>query len=450
MGKLLQSRFFWRVCAVTELVLLVVLAGTLLRIAMNNLLLVAIIVVGFAVAFRGSWMMFTGSGGRFRHGLWVAFAGVLSVLSASIVLLNQPNTARWLAVSGMSALVYAGVFAILRNLYWQRQREKFDGERVTFENPYLIINPKSGNGRAQKAGLAGAAKRMGIKVIVTKRGQDIQKLARDAIADGADVLGISGGDGSIGAVAKVAMQHDLPLVVLPGGTRCHFARDLGMDPRYLIDALMGFTGVERRVDVGDINGRIFLNNVSLGAYADIVDHPEYREQKLAVTRKVLQEIVAGKKSAYPMRFSTPEGSVTEAVQVLIGVNRYTSMKVLELGHRERMDEGVLQVNVVLRLTDAFIGRLLRSLSLDRLRGKMAVEDFQQFDTKKLRIKNREKKMVVGVDGEREEYKTPIVVSCRPGALKLCVPAEGVRPRPKSMFSRESLKRVLALLLNGEL
>src|SRR5690606_33418510 len=106
-----------------------------------------------------------------------------------------------------------------------------------------------------------------------------QKLARQAIQDGADVLGISGGDGSIGAVAKVAMEYDVPLVVLPGGTRCHFARDLGLDPRYLVDGLDGFKGVERRIDVGDINGRVFLNNISLGAYADIVDHKEYREQK---------------------------------------------------------------------------------------------------------------------------------------------------------------------------
>lgn len=450
MRNVLESKFAWRLFAFTELVLFGLFMFVLLSLALSNLLILAIMVAGLAVALRGSWLTFTGTGGRYRRGMAYVLAGVLAIIVSSIAFLDQPSNFRLLVIGGLLGVGYSGVFAVLRKLYWRQLRNMHGSERIEFKRPYLVVNPKSGNGRAVKAGLAEAAKRKGIKVIVMKRGQDMQKLARQAIEDGADVLGIAGGDGSIGAVAKVAMEHDVPLVVLPGGTRCHFARDLGLDPRHLVDALDGFKGVERRIDVGDINGRIFLNNISLGAYADIVDHKEYREQKVAVTRRVLRQILTGKKPAYSMRFRTPEGHVNEAVQVLVSVNRYTSMKLLELGHREQMDAGILQVTAVLKLTDKLLSRLLGSMSISRVRGKVSVEDFIQFDTAKLRIKSKQPTMIVGVDGEREEYKTPVVVTCRPGALRLCVPAEGVRPRPKSMFSRETLSRLWTLLKDGTL
>jgi len=448
MQKILESRLMWRILAAVELVLFVLFMVVLIRLALSNLFILGCLLTGVIVVLYGAWLMFTGTGGRFRHGVVWSGLGVIGTTMASILFLNQEGNFRLLLVAAGLAAAYAGLFAVLRNLYWRQLRHKNEALRKHFTSPWLIVNPKAGGGRAAKAGLAAAAKEQGIKVIVLKRGDDMQKLARDAIAKGADVLGISGGDGSIGAVAKVAIEHDLPLVVLPGGTRCHFARDLGLDPRYLVDALDGFRGVERRIDVGDINGRIFLNNVSLGAYADIVDHKEYRDNKVAVTRRVLQSILSGKTPAYDIRFATPKSRVKEAVQVLIGVNRYTTMKLLELGHRESMDGGVLQVNAVLRLSDRLLARLLRSASLDRLHGKKEVDNFVQFEAPKLRIKSGQKTMVVGVDGERETYKTPVVVSVRKGALRLCVPAEGLRPRPKSMFSREILARLFDIVKNG--
>lgn len=434
--------------ALVGLVCFGVFAFAVVRVALSNLLILSLMLAAVLVGGYGGWLMFSGKGGRFRRGAVMATLAVVGVVIGLLLFLGQPDNLRYLLAAIVSGAVYVGVFALMRRLYWQHLREKHLGEQAEFKKPWLIINPKSGDGRAVKAGLAQAARQQGIRVVTMKKGDDMQKLARQAIMKGADVLGISGGDGSIGAVAKVAFEHDLPLVVLPGGTRCHFARDLGMDPRYLVDALAGFHGIERLVDVGDINGRIFLNNVSIGAYADIVDHDEYRENKVAVTRCVLREILSGKKPSYPMRFQTPNGPVTEAVQVLIGVNRYTSMKLLELGHRSQMDGGVLQVNAVLKLTDAFIGRLVRSASFDRIKGKISVDDFMQFETRKLRIKNKDQQMVVGVDGERETYRSPLVITCRPKALRLYVPAEGLRPRPKSMFSRETLAHLVKIAKDG--
>ena len=98
--------------------------------------------------------------------------------------------------------------------------------------------------------------------------------------DGADTLGVAGGDGSLAVVAAAALAHRLPFVCVPAGTRNHFALDIGIDRSDLVGSLDAFTdGVERRVDVAEVNARLFLNNVSLGVYGDAVRQPAYRDAK---------------------------------------------------------------------------------------------------------------------------------------------------------------------------
>ena len=95
-----------------------------------------------------------------------------------------------------------------------------------------------------------------------------------------DALGVAGGDGSLAVVAAAALAHDLPFVCVPAGTRNHFALDVGVDRSDLVGSLDAFTdGVERRIDVAEVNGRLFLNNVSLGIYGDAVREPTYRDAK---------------------------------------------------------------------------------------------------------------------------------------------------------------------------
>ena len=103
----------------------------------------------------------------------------------------------------------------------------------------------------------------------------------EAVAGGADALAVAGGDGSLATVAAAALAHDLPFVCVPAGTRNHFARDLGLDPADPIAALDALSdGIEGRIDVGEVNGRLFLNNVSLGIYAEAVRRPGYRDAKV--------------------------------------------------------------------------------------------------------------------------------------------------------------------------
>lgn len=137
--------------------------------------------------------------------------------------------------------------------------------------PLLFVNPRSGDGAAGRAGLADRARDRGITVVVLGPGHSLTTHVDDAIGEGADALGMAGGDGSLAVVAAAAAAHDLPFVCVPAGTRNHFALDLGVDRHDVVGALDAFTdGVETRIDLAEVNGRAFLNNVSLGIYGDAV------------------------------------------------------------------------------------------------------------------------------------------------------------------------------------
>src|ERR687898_31692 len=136
--------------------------------------------------------------------------------------------------------------------------------------------------------LTRAARERGIRVL--EPGEDARHAALEAAEEGVESLAVAGGDGSVAAVAGVAVQRNLPLVVVPMGTLNHFARDLGLDVSRPLTALDAFASGhhERRVDVGRVNGRPFINNVSLGVYAEMLDDPGYRGDKLGVAQAKLQ------------------------------------------------------------------------------------------------------------------------------------------------------------------
>jgi diacylglycerol kinase family enzyme len=212
----------------------------------------------------------------------------------------------------------------------------------------LLINPRSGNGRATRAALAKHAREQGIEAVVVTPEQSLAGLVREAVDRGADALGMAGGDGSLAVVATAALTHGLPFVCIPAGTRNHFALDLGVDRRDVVGALGAFTdGVERRIDVGMVNGRLFLNNVSLGVYADAVQHPDYRDAKL---RTLLETAKAGLSSPGqlpPLRFVDPQGEGRgQPAVVLVSNNAYALQPPPVAGTRPRLDGAQLGVVVV--------------------------------------------------------------------------------------------------------
>ena len=176
------------------------------------------------------------------------------------------------------------------------------GSADAARHPVLFVNPSSGGGKAARHDLTRRARERGIHVVALSGGEDPTASVREEVARGADALGVAGGDGSLAVVAAVASAHDLPFVCVPAGTRNHFARDVGVDPRDPIDALDAFgAGVERRIDAADVNGRMFLNNVSLGIYGDAVRRPTYRGAKVRTLLDVAREVMGPSAAATGLR-----------------------------------------------------------------------------------------------------------------------------------------------------
>jgi diacylglycerol kinase family enzyme len=200
------------------------------------------------------------------------------------------------------------------------------------ERGFLVINPRSGEGSMPAPELERKARKRGIDTHILNRGDDLSELAR--AADGT-AIGAAGGDGTLGLVASAAIEHGLPFVCVPLGTRNHFARDLGLDPANPIGALDGFHGRERVVDVGRAGGRIFLNNVAIGLYAGLVRERErhhIRHGFVATSRAVLRSL-----RHRPDGLTI--GGTSIRTRILLASNNYYELGLFSLGRRERLDEG---------------------------------------------------------------------------------------------------------------
>ena len=209
----------------------------------------------------------------------------------------------------------------------------------------LIMNLKSGGGKAEEFSLADECTARGIEPVVLQPDDDLLELARQAIDRGADVIGMAGGDGSQALVASVAMEADVPLVCIPAGTRNHFALDLGLDRDDVLGALDAFDeAVERHIDLAEVNGRVFVNNVSLGVYAKIVQSPDYRDAKRRTTATMLPELLGPNAEPFDLHFTGPDGSRRDGAQIIqVSNNPYVLSSLAGFGSRARLDTGHLGI-----------------------------------------------------------------------------------------------------------
>jgi diacylglycerol kinase family enzyme len=219
----------------------------------------------------------------------------------------------------------------------------------------LFINPASGGGRATTARLDERARERGIEPRVLAPGEDLGALAERAVLDGADVLGMAGGDGSVAVVAAAASAHRLPFVCVPAGTRNHFARDLGVPPNDLSGALDAFVdGLERSIDLGEVNGHRFVNNVSLGIYGQAVQRASYRDAKLRTLLETAEEVLSPS-GAPPSTVSLMDDlgrPHTNPALVLVSNNPYALDRPGVRGMRTSLDSGQLGIVVLDRPGDA--------------------------------------------------------------------------------------------------
>ena len=282
--------------------------------------------------------------------------------------------------------------------------------------PVLFVNPRSGDGSAARNRVAEQARARGIEAVILAPGQSLAELARAAVASGADALGMAGGDGSLAVVATAAAAHDLPFVCIPAGTRNHFALDVGVDRRDVPGALDAFTdGVERRIDVAEVNGRLFLNNISLGIYGDAVARPAYRDAKVRTLLETAQEVLGPSAQAPALRLIDDTGREHRHLAVvLVSNNPYALDRPLAQGTRPALDTGQLGIVVLDTPGDrpqppgrAWTGTSLEVSALAPVHA--------------------------GADGEAVDLSPPLHFVIRPAALRVRISARHPGASPSARF-----------------
>jgi diacylglycerol kinase family enzyme len=396
----------------------------------QSVALVLVGLAGLALTLAAVWWALTHRG--LVRGLATALA-VAAPLTVLVLYIRARLTWVVLLAFGLLALAVAAGRAALRRDPTPEKMHEYDTPPP--RRPYLIMNPRSGGGKVARFDLKNKAEAFGAQVALLEGPGtvDVGELARTAVADGADLLGVAGGDGTQALVAGIAAEHNLPLLVISAGTRNHFALDLGLDrddPSRCLDALRD--GVELKVDLGFIGDRPFVNNASFGAYAAVVQSPAYRDDKRRTTTEMLPELLAGQQGP---RLVVRAGSATiEGPQaVLVSNNVYGMGDIAGLGRRARLDRGTLGVFGVTVASAAQAAGLLRgrnSRGLTSLTGREVVVDADA------------SRIPVGVDGEALVLDTPVRCTVRPAALRVRVPRDrpGV-PDPKPVMDWKRLRRM---------
>ena len=266
----------------------------------------------------------------------------------------------------------------------------------------MFYNPKSGGGKAERFEVAREARARGVEPVELHLGDDLATLVRDAVAGGADAVGVAGGDGTQAIVAAIAAERGLPYVCVPAGTRNHFALDLGVDRDDVVGALDAFTnGRERVVDLAEVNGRVFVNNVSLGVYAESVQREGYRDAKLRTIAKTMPTVLGPGRDGLDLRFTGADGHEqnTNAV-VLVSNDPYRLGRAIASGTRPRMDAGVLGI--------AVLGAGAANGSDKRV---------QQWSAPSFEVRS-DGPVAAGIDGEALKLDPPLRFTTRPQALRV--------------------------------
>ena len=306
------------------------------------------------------------------------------------------------------------------------------------QRPVLFFNPKSGGGKAERFSLAAEARARGIEPIELGPGQDLERLVRQAVAGGADGLAMAGGDGSQAVVAAIAAELDLPYACVPAGTRNHFALDLGVDRDDVVGALDAFVdGGERRVDLAEVNGRVFVNNVSLGLYADAVQRKGYRDAKFRTLLDTVPDVLGPDAEGLDLRWTGPDGHQHRSgAAILVSNNRYRLGHAVGSGTRPRIDDGLLGITVA----GAPIGR--------GRHGRMPQRPWREWTAPVFEVDAHDP-VSAGIDGEAAKLDPPLRFAIRPLVLRVRVSRRHPGASPSAMLpegfwqSARALARIAA-------
>ncbi len=407
------------------------IAAAVVLLLSGALTSVAALLLGFsglAIICAAAWW-FLANRGIVR---WLACA-VLVATPAGVIVVYGAAGLLWevaLSVVLAAATVAAGRAALSSGRSPAKLREDAAAPQ---RQPFVIMNPRSGGGKVGKFGLKEKAVVLGAEVALLEGPEvvDVAAMARQAVAAGAGLLGVAGGDGTQALVAGIAAGQDIPLMVISAGTRNHFALDLGLDrddPASCMDALTD--GVELRIDLGLIGGRTFVNNASFGAYAQVVQSSAYRDDKSGTALQMLPDLLSGHQGAHLVVRVDGQVILDGPQAVLVSNNPYETGDIAGLGRRARLDQGVLGVVGIKIETAAQAAGLLRRAQRSRSVTVLTARDVV--------IDADQPQIPVGIDGESVLMPTPVHCTIRPLSLRVRVPRDrpGVpQPRPPMDWAR---------------
>lgn len=414
-----------RIAAVVALVVAAAVLVVAIGIAFSQFPRGLVVLACVVVALSAAWF------GLVRTGiLRILGAGVAVVAIVAAVLLlfirGEHLIEAAIVLIGLAIMLAAARFAF---------RTKVDLPTATPpQNPVLFYNPKSGGGKAEKFHLADEARARGIEPIELTFEIDLEVMVRNAVEAGADGLAMAGGDGSQAVVAKVAAELDLPYACIPAGTRNHFALDLGVDREDVVGALDAFVAGagERRVDLAEVNGQVFVNNVSLGLYAEAVQREGYREAKLRTILATVPDLLGPDGEGLDLRWTGPGGHQhSSGAAILVSNNRYRLGRAVGSGTRPRIDDGLLGITVA----GAPVG--------DEGRKGRPQRPWREWSTPEFEV-DADGPIAAGIDGEAATLEAPLEFLIRPGVLRVRIAAAHPGASPAAAIPEKVLDTFKAL------
>ena len=302
------------------------------------------------------------------------------------------------------------------------------------QRPVLFYNPKSGGGKAERFHVAREASARGVKPIELHFSDDLEALVRAEIDGGADAVGVAGGDGTQAIVAAVAADRGVPYVCVPAGTRNHFALDLGVDRNDVVGALDAFTnGRQRLVDLAEVNGRVFVNNVSLGVYAEAVQTEGYRDAKIRTIADTVPLAIGPDEQPLDLQWTGADGQHHDtAAIVLVSNGSYRLGRVLASGTRPRLDAGVLGITVATR-------------GAGERRRPVAAWSASTFEV------SSGVPIAAGIDGEAAMLDSPLRFESRPAALRVLIAPQhpGASPSATMPAGRwDAIRAIARVAIHG--
>jgi diacylglycerol kinase family enzyme len=377
-----------------------------------------------ALALLAGWLALTRTGGKRVVAAIVAVAAV----AVAVLLLASGDDFDALSlavrIAGLIVAVGLAKYAIGTTDRALRAADTPGTPVAPARNGVLFMNLKSGGGKAERFHLLDECQARGIEPVVLQGGQDWVAIIRET-APKHDVVGMAGGDGSQALVGSIAAELGLPMVVVPAGTRNHLALDLGLDREDVVGALDAYgDAVERPMDLADVNGSVFVNNVSLGLYAAIVRSPEYRDAKADTTLATLPMVLGPGTQPFDLRFDAPDGHHEGAHVIQVSNNPYGDT-LSGFGSRPRLDTKQIGVVSLVVDGDRGIAKFLAALATgrpDRYEGltSWSAPTFEVASGSPIEI---------GLDGETQVMDSPLRFSIRPEPVRVRLPKSAIGYSP---------------------